>query len=657
LRILGKGKKKMEERRTTTTKRRWLHRRLHRLLGASASSSYRALAAASARWDRAPLRRLLAGWNALAPEKRAALLARTRVFCAELSATDWRRSMLLRDDARMLAASAPSADDGMALDMIATGAARCLARWARMRGWPDGDWTPSLLRELRAKQQQQQQQRDAEKQKEWCEKTEDGDDEEEEEEDDGAENIVENQVDASNAALAGFGAEPMIILGGGAGDGVMERRQLHNRDFFTMAAVELGHWGAIRTLVLRGGCALPPQAVHSAAARGHRRCLALLIERLHCCSAESEHGRVAAAAAAGEGRLGCLVYLRDRQRAPLGALAAILAAGGAHLGCLRFALARGAPANEVATAAAAAAGSVACLRTLRARGCAWDARAARAAAQAGRLSCLRFLHARGCPFNSSVSICAAAGGHVDCMRFLVLEARRPWSPLLAPVNAAANGHTDCLRMLLTEPPGAPFFVAATAAAAPSLPQALPPPPSDRDDDHATTAQFDLHTVALFAARNGNLACLQLLFELHTAGAQLPTAALWNELTCAAAAVGGHVDCLRFALDNGCAFFADHTVELAAEHGQLATLRYLLTHRRGAGGRAATYAAAANGRLRCLQLLRANGCRWDAFECARVAARERYPRTLAWIRAQISATQTAVAEAVERRRRRRRQGTT
>ena len=47
---------------------------------------------------------------------------------------------------------------------------------------------------------------------------------------------------------------------------------------------------------------------------------------------------------------------------------------------------------------------------------------------------------------------------------------------------------------------------------------------------------------------------------------------WNEWTCANAALNGHLDCLRYAHENGCPW-NEVTILFAAENGHLNCLRY------------------------------------------------------------------------------------
>jgi len=75
----------------------------------------------------------------------------------------------------------------------------------------------------------------------------------------------------------------------------------------------------------------------------------------------------------------------------------------------------------------------------------------------------------------------------------------------------------------------------------------------------------------------------------------------------AAARNGHLECLRYAHENGCAWHPK-TTYTAALNGHLECLKY--AHENGCRWHSrTTYNAACNGRLECLRYARENGCEW------------------------------------------------
>jgi len=107
-----------------------------------------------------------------------------------------------------------------------------------------------------------------------------------------------------------------------------------------------------------------------------------------------------------------------------------------------------------------------------------------------------------------------------------------------------------------------------------------------------------------AAYYGQLACLEF-FHQHG----LP----WNVLTCVAAILGGNVECLKYAVENGCAIDKPYPIQAAASLDKLTILKYLYEHGCPWSIKACTYSAR-KGHLECLKYMRANGCPWDISTC-------------------------------------------
>ena len=83
---------------------------------------------------------------------------------------------------------------------------------------------------------------------------------------------------------------------------------------------------------------------------------------------------------------------------------------------------------------------------------------------------------------------------------------------------------------------------------------------------------------------------------------------WDEETCRKAAANGHLECLKYARENGCPW-NKKTCEAAALNGCLECLQYL--HENGCPWDEETcYSAAYNGHLECLKYAHEKGCPWD-----------------------------------------------
>ena len=110
--------------------------------------------------------------------------------------------------------------------------------------------------------------------------------------------------------------------------------------------------------------------------------------------------------------------------------------------------------------------------------------------------------------------------------------------------------------------------------------------------------------------HGQIECLRYL---HGIGC------LWDDEAMKGAAFNGHLECLRFALDNGCGksrlscFAVESVCDYAATRGNLDCL--ILAHERGCPWDwEVCKLAAENGRLGCLQYAHENGCPWDEKVC-------------------------------------------
>ncbi len=106
--------------------------------------------------------------------------------------------------------------------------------------------------------------------------------------------------------------------------------------------------------------------------------------------------------------------------------------------------------------------------------------------------------------------------------------------------------------------------------------------------------------ATYAAYSGHLGCLRYAREQGCA---------WDSMTLEAAAARGHLDCLRYAHENGCEWSPNVPAQ-AASNGHLDCLRY--AHENGCEWDLNTTTFAADGgHLDCLQYAHENGCEWDS----------------------------------------------
>jgi len=110
-----------------------------------------------------------------------------------------------------------------------------------------------------------------------------------------------------------------------------------------------------------------------------------------------------------------------------------------------------------------------------------------------------------------------------------------------------------------------------------------------------------------AAISGHLECLKYARE---------NGCPWNTETCEGAAYNGHLECLKYAHEKGCPW-DESTCSWAAQYGQLECLKY--AHEKGCPwDRWACESAAQYGHLECLKYLHENGCPWDRDTCISAA---------------------------------------
>ncbi|CAM9700651.1 unnamed protein product [Ectocarpus sp. 6 AP-2014] len=209
------------------------------------------------------------------------------------------------------------------------------------------------------------------------------------------------------------------------------------------------------------------------------------------------------------------------------------------------------------------------------------------AAAIGRIDLMSVAGDVGCPFTRRVSFAAARGGYVDALKY----ARTRGSTVNADVAnvAALRGHLHVLKWLFS-----------------------------------VGCEFNASTCYV-SAKNGHHQCLKYLRDV---GCE------WDELTCSAAARWGHFALLKWAMQQGC-HFGQRVVHAAAQGGNLSILTYVESciRRRGdvvdTADSSLCTAAAAGGHVHILQWALANGrCIWSA-DTVRMAALHGHLHVFRW----------------------------
>ena len=112
-----------------------------------------------------------------------------------------------------------------------------------------------------------------------------------------------------------------------------------------------------------------------------------------------------------------------------------------------------------------------------------------------------------------------------------------------------------------------------------------------------------------AAFHGHLECLEYIITISM---KCYEDCNCNTDTTASAAAMGHINCLKFAYENGCPVDS-YTFEYAAKYGQIECLRYLIKncceYIPYEIGKVLCANAAENGHIKCLELLHKEEMRW------------------------------------------------
>lgn len=195
----------------------------------------------------------------------------------------------------------------------------------------------------------------------------------------------------------------------------------------------------------------------------------------------------------------------------------------------------------------------------------WDQTTCWSAARTGHFSCLAYALEHGCRRDDG-NTCALAAlhGHMDCLQ-LALSRECPWDEDTC-VSAAKNGHVEIVRYALSN--GCPVD----------------------------------NRVCPTAAEHGHVNVLQLAAECGL----LSKNDDWSVVN---AAFGGHLHCLAFLLDYGCAMSESAKV-MAAAAGHYRCFVYL--HERGCPGDAPAAAVAAKfDSFDCVAYARENRLSWSS----------------------------------------------
>ena len=85
--------------------------------------------------------------------------------------------------------------------------------------------------------------------------------------------------------------------------------------------------------------------------------------------------------------------------------------------------------------------------------------------------------------------------------------------------------------------------------------------------HIQDCCFKTYNSCYYAAKNGHLQCLRYAHE---------NGCPWDEWTCSAAAENGQLECLRYAHENGCPV-DENTFHEAVKNKRFECLKYLIAH--------------------------------------------------------------------------------
>ncbi len=166
----------------------------------------------------------------------------------------------------------------------------------------------------------------------------------------------------------------------------------------------------------------------------------------------------------------------------------------------------------------------------------------------GNIPMLKYLFENGCPRYALMCIEAAKNNHLECLQYLIRLGYLRGSLTLLCSRIAGNGHLDMLKFIH-------YYY-------------------KHNYTKEMKADFDL----------------------------------WDYNTCVEAATYGHLDCLKYAHENGCPMTFWRICDVAACGGHLKCLKY--AHENGCNWKIqVTSNAALNDNLECLRYAHEHGCPW------------------------------------------------
>ena len=144
-------------------------------------------------------------------------------------------------------------------------------------------------------------------------------------------------------------------------------------------------------------------------------------------------------------------------------------------------------------------------------------------------------------------------------------------------------------------------------------------------------QYDSRACFVEAGKKDNFKCLQYIYDSGLTNVFICDAVakggslfglkflqrIWSKNTPDCAATGGHFDCLKYLIENGCEYEEDNVIYSAACGGNVECIKYL--REMGCVWHEDMCAVAAKyGHLDCLKYLRENGCKWNEKTCTLAA---------------------------------------
>jgi hypothetical protein len=178
-----------------------------------------------------------------------------------------------------------------------------------------------------------------------------------------------------------------------------------------------------------------------------------------------------------------------------------------------------------------------CLKYLHEKGCPWNEAVCSTIAKIGNLKMLEYAYEHGCPWNENTCMNAAANGHLDCLKYAVTLGCK--IGFLSCEYAASNGHLECFKYLHEHRAywnSDIFYVCAFNGHLNCFQYA-----NEHIFENLNSIQKN-EDVCACAAEKGNL---NILIYAHENG--FP----WDRKTVQNAKRNKHMDCLKYALDNGC----------------------------------------------------------------------------------------------------------